>query len=426
MGRDTVKYHRISTDPARDEAMAQTDLADQTLREELQALLEENELLKEQLESLRASTMAQGDAQALAERHQLLLDATHVGTWDWDPVDDVAQWNNYAYAMFGLRPEEAPASFATAAERVHPDDLAGLRMALFRQLERGERFALDVRALQADGTYRWVHATGRALRNEQGKARRVIGLILDIHERKSAEVGALGQAKDKSKQLELARQELEEFCYAVSHDLRSPLRSINGFAKALESDYSGKLDDPGRDYLARIQKASVVLADLLDSLLGMVRIGRVEMFPERVDVTEMARALCRELQDADPHRKVIVKVQDGLVASADARLFRLMMTNLISNAWKFTLNVPNAEIEVACEKGIFHVKDNGAGFDMKYSDKLYKPFQKLHSSARFPGTGIGLAIAQRIAARHGGALWAHSAGEGLGAAFSFRLGEPRV
>lgn len=412
--------------------MALTEHIERELRDANRELVEENRRLKAELASLRGgdgrACVSYSELLTRAERLNMILEATQVGTWDWDPITDFVTWNEYAYRMFGLEPDDAPASFAKTAERIHPEDVLQVRLALKKHLERGERFGIDLRARQNDGSYRWVHCCGRAIRDRKGRPQGVIGLLIDVDERKRLEIGAIGRSEElneqvtqRERELYLARQELEEFCYAVSHDLRTPLRSIHGFSRAIETEYGDKLDSMGHDYLHRVMRASVTLADLLDSLLGMVRISRVEVHPEKVDLTALSCSLITELSENDPDRKVDVRVQEGMTCVADPRLARLMLTNLLSNAWKFTCNTPKAQIEFGSRDGVFFIKDNGAGFDMQYSDKLYKPFQKLHPSARFPGTGIGLTIAQRIAARHGGQVWGESEGENLGATFSFKL-----
>jgi len=411
--------------------MALTEIIEQELRDANRELLEENRRLKAELAALRgepAAKISYPDLLAYAERLNLIVESTQLGTWDWDPVTDIVSWNDHACAMFGVASKDAPSSFARTAERIHASDVMAVRSAFVRHLERGDRFGIDLRARQSDGSYRWVHCCGRAMRDRKGHPFRVIGLLLDIDERKRAEIGAFDRTEELSekvnlreKELQLARQELEEFCYAVSHDLRTPLRSINGFSKAIENEYGDKLDDLGHDYLRRVQRASVTLADLLDCLLGMVRVSRVEVHPELVDLTALAKSVFNDFRETDTSRKVEVRVAEGLEVMADPRLLRLLLTNLISNAWKFTSSVPNALIEIAEREGAFYIKDNGAGFDMKYSDMMYKPFQKLHSSARFTGTGIGLTLCQRIAMRHGGTLWGESEGEGKGATFHFRM-----
>ena len=412
--------------------MAITETIERELRDVNRELLDENRRLKAELAALRGgdgeSQVSYSELLARAERLSMIIESTQVGTWDWDPATDFVSWNQHAFTMFGLEPNNAPTSFARTAERIHPADAPLVRLALLKHMERGERFGLDLRARQSDGSYRWVHCCGRALRDRRGKPHRVIGLLLDVDDRKQAEIGAIGLSEElnlqvtlREQELRLARQELEEFCYAVSHDLRTPLRSINGFSHALENEYGEKLDAMGRDYLQRVQRASVNLADLLDSLLGMVRVSRVEVHPELVDLTALVNAVVADFKESDPIRQVEVRTAEGLEVVADPRLLRLMVTNLISNAWKFTSTVADACIEVGEQDGAFFVKDNGAGFDMKYSEMMYKPFQKLHSSTRFTGTGIGLTLSQRIAMRHGGTLWGESAGEGFGATFHFKL-----
>ena len=411
--------------------MAITEIIEQELRDANRELLEENRRLKAELAALKGENVAKhtySELLAHAEKLNLIVESTQLGTWDWDPVTDIVSWNQHACAMFGVAVKDAPASFARTAERIHPSDVMAVRSAFVKHLERGDRFGIDLRARQSDGSFRWVHCCGRAMRDRSGCPIRVIGLLLDIDERKRAELGAFDRSEElnekvnlRERELQLARQELEEFCYAVSHDLRTPLRSINGFSKAIEAEYADKLDELGHDYLRRVQKASVVLADLLDSLLGMVRVSRVEVHPELVDLTELAKSVVAEFKESDPKRKVEVRVAEGMEAMADPRLLRLMITNLVSNAWKFTAQVPDAFVEIAERDGAFYVKDNGAGFDMKYREMMYKPFQKLHSSARFPGSGIGLTLSQRIVMRHGGMLWGESPGEGKGATFFFKL-----
>jgi signal transduction histidine kinase len=225
--------------------------------------------------------------------------------------------------------------------------------------------------------------------------------------------------------LESSNKELESFAYSVSHDLRTPLRSLEGFSQAVVEDYHDKLDEDGKRYLKRIQDAAVLMGKLIDDLLQLSRITRSDMNREKIDLSQMAGLVIDELKKHDPDRKVEVKIQPGLAAQADPRLLRLVLENLIGNAWKFTGKTRSPIIEIG---GFQHegttayfVRDNGAGFDMAYADKLFQPFQRLHKSTDFSGTGIGLASVQRIIRRHGGKVWAEGK-EGAGAAFYFTLG----
>lgn len=225
-------------------------------------------------------------------------------------------------------------------------------------------------------------------------------------------------------ELERKNKELEAFSYSVSHDLRAPLRSIDGFSNALLEDYCAQLDEKGQHYLHRIRAAAQRMGELIDDLLQLSRVGRAELQPGPLDLSALARIVNRELQDASPERRVQLVIPDGLVAMADRRLLQVVLENLFGNAWKFTRNVAEAVIElgVAEEAGapMYYIRDNGAGFDMAYAGKLFTPFQRLHSEAKFPGTGIGLATVYRIVERHGGRVWAEGA-VGKGATFFWTL-----
>jgi signal transduction histidine kinase len=226
-------------------------------------------------------------------------------------------------------------------------------------------------------------------------------------------------------ELRSANRELEAFSYSVAHDLRAPLRSLDGFSQAVLEDYADQLDATGEDYLRRIRAASQRMGVLIDDLLSLSRLSRVEMRRQRTDLTRIAHEVAQELRDAAPGRAVRLTVADGLVAHADPGLTRAVLANLLGNAWKFTANAPGeARVEVGSEtlrgERAFFVRDNGAGFDRGGADKLFGAFQRFHAAADFPGTGIGLATVQRIVHRHGGRVWADSA-PGAGAAFHFTL-----
>jgi PAS domain S-box-containing protein len=228
----------------------------------------------------------------------------------------------------------------------------------------------------------------------------------------------------RTKQLEAANKELEAFSYSVSHDLRTPLYSIEGFAKVLTDLYADKLDDQGREFLQYIREACGDLTDLIDGLLRMSVVTRSEMHVEDVDLTAIAKAISNDLRKAHPARSAELIIDEGLKARGDARLIRVLIENLLNNAWKFTGKKRKAKIRFGAKKirreTIFFVKDNGAGFDMSYAGKLFGDFQRLHSTAEFPGTGIGLGTVKRIVSRHGGRVWAEGA-VGKGATFYFTL-----
>jgi light-regulated signal transduction histidine kinase (bacteriophytochrome) len=210
--------------------------------------------------------------------------------------------------------------------------------------------------------------------------------------------------------LKLANRELEAFSYSVAHDLRAPLRGMNGFAHLLLDAYGDKLDADGREWLVDILTNAGQMAGLIDALLSLSRVARVAIKRELVDLSALARASVRQLISAEPGRAVTVAIADGLHADADLQLARTVLDNLLANAWKFTRHAADARIDVGVtendERRAFFVRDNGAGFDMAFANKLFVPFQRLHTVAEFPGTGIGLANVQRILHRHGGEIWA--------------------
>jgi len=232
------------------------------------------------------------------------------------------------------------------------------------------------------------------------------------------------RVKQRTMQLKAANKELEAFAYSVSHDLRAPLRSINGFSEILLEDYSDSLDTEGRDYLQRVRAASRRMAALIDDLLTLSRITRRKMHHETVVLSALARRIAAELQETQADRDVEFVIEDGVLAEGDAGLLQVVLQNLMGNAWKFTSKQPHPRIQVGVTENdgerAYFVRDNGAGFDMAYADKLFGAFQRLHSDEDFAGTGIGLATVQRIIYRHGGRVWAE--GEvGQGATFYFTL-----
>jgi two-component system, sensor histidine kinase and response regulator len=229
--------------------------------------------------------------------------------------------------------------------------------------------------------------------------------------------------------LEHKNRELESFSYAVSHDLRAPIRRIEGFSRAVQDSYADRLDEAGRHYLERVREASQQMSQLIDDVLYLARVTRAEMREQEVDLSGLVTLLLDRMREAEPARAVETKVRPGVTVLADGQLLRIAMENLLQNAWKFTGQTPLARIEfgvtnVAGEPTYF-VRDNGAGFDMAYADRLFGPFQRLHLQSEFPGTGIGLATVQRIIHRHGGRVWAE-AQPGQGATFHFTLGRIRA
>jgi PAS domain S-box-containing protein len=318
------------------------------------------------------------------------------------------------------------------ATHLHADDrertVAHLRVAT----AEGQDHVDEYRMVAADGRVVWFRDFRRMVKDpETGQGRQLRGVMVNITERKRAEeeIQKLNQeleqrVRQRTAQLEAANEELEAFAYSVAHDLRTPLRSIDGFSQAFLEDNADKLDGQGQDYLQRMRAASQRMGRLIDDLLHMSRVTRSEMRQESVDLSAMARAIAAELQWTQSERQVTFVIAEGLVTHGDAQLLYVVLDNLVGNAWKFTGKHPCARIEFGVTQRdgnpVYFVRDDGAGFDMAYADKLFGAFQRLHAATEFEGTGIGLATVQRIIHRHGGRIWAEGVVE-QGAAFYFTL-----
>lgn len=306
-------------------------------------------------------------------------------------------------------------------------------VALWRKVVRGEPERAELRVVGRDGRPQWVEVVASAVRAGD-EVVQVVVHVLDAEERRRAEE-ALRRANElldrrveaRTRELAAANDELESFSYSVSHDLRAPLRSIDGFAAALAEDHASRLDPEGLDYLARIRAAAAKMSHLVDDLLALSRVTRSAIRRGRVDLSALARSVADDLRESAPARDVSIEVAPALVAEGDTLLLRVVLENLLGNAWKFTSRNPRALIEVGeadTPRGrAFFVRDDGAGFDPAYASRLFAPFQRLHSEGEFEGTGIGLATVRRIVQRHGGEVWADGA-IARGATFWFTLPRP--
>ncbi|MHB9029785.1 MAG: PAS domain-containing sensor histidine kinase [Candidatus Latescibacterota bacterium] len=333
------------------------------------------------------------------------INRTHNGVYEWGPV-------------------------------LHPEDREPTVAAFQHAIRTGETYQVEHRVKMADGRYRWHLSRGIPAYDEQGRIVKWFGAATDIHDVKTAQE-ALREREERTQrlneslkrmtlQLASSNKELEAFSYSVSHDLRAPLRSLDGFSLALLEDYSDRLDAEGRNYLNRIRSAAQRMSQLIDDLLNLSRTARAELHYTTVSLSSQAESVVEELRQAEPGRKVEVIVQKGIAAEGDENLLRQVLQNLLGNAWKFTSHREEARIEFGEKRDdgrrIFFVRDNGAGFDMNHAGDLFIPFRRLHTDSDFPGAGIGLSIVKRIIERHGGTIWAESEPE-KGATFYFTLGE---
>ncbi len=315
-----------------------------------------------------------------------------------------------------LKTDYTPQSFAELIAPIHQGRLPLLIFETRHRRKDGSFYPVEVRLQYS---------------REQGISF-FFAMIVDLTERKRTEKELADHRAHleelvarRTAQLEAANKELESFSYSVSHDLRTPLRAIDGFSLALMEDYGQELDDTALDFLGRIRRGAQRMSQLIDDLLQLSRINKSGLNWQTVDLTQMAADIWAELKAADTERHVTLEMGENLQVKGDARLLRILLTNLLGNAWKFTLHKDPGRVAFGCHRnkaGVFYIADNGAGFDMRYADKLFGAFQRLHRTSEFPGTGVGLAIVQRIVHRHGGRIWAE--GEvGRGATFYFSLGE---
>ena len=299
-------------------------------------------------------------------------------------------------------------------------------------VEKRESVRAELVKYTKAGSAYWVDLEVVPIADAQGSLTHFVAIEWDITERKQAEEQILqlnaeleARVQRRTRQLEAANSELEAFSYSVSHDLRSPLNTINGFGQLLLKSNGKNLDDKGQHYLGRIRAGAQQMGDLIDGLPSLAKLSRDPLHLEPANISAVTRRIEQECRERDPERQVQVQVQDGMLVLGDAVLLSVVMQNLLGNAWKYTSRQAAARIDMGSETAadsqtVYFVKDNGAGFDMAYVDKLFGVFQRLHSPADFEGTGVGLANVKRVIERHGGRVWA-TGRPNEGASFYFTL-----
>jgi PAS domain S-box-containing protein len=366
------------------------------------------------------------------ERFRLLVEAIKdYAICLLDAQGRIVSWNAGAEVIHGYSEEEIlgrPFSlFHDSRAAWEPEKLLARAAAVGRFEDEGWR-------IRKDGSRFWANTVFTPIHDESQRLWGFAKITRDLTERKHAEeeIARLNadlerRVRARTGELEAANAELEAFSYSVSHDLRAPLRAIDGFSHALVEDCAERLEPSAVDYLRRIVAATRRMSDLIDGLLDLSRVSRAEMRWQEVDLSAMAREVAEGLQRSQPERRVEWDIAEALAARGDPRLLRVVLDNLIGNAWKFTGGKETARIQIGLrpngEGRVYFVADDGAGFDMAYAGKLFGAFQRLHADREFEGTGIGLATVRRAISRHGGRIWAEAA-EGRGATFLFTLGSP--
>jgi PAS domain S-box-containing protein len=371
----------------------------------------------------------------LRERQAELTEAQRlgrIGSWKWDIATGVIAWSPENYRIYGRDPARPLPAFEQHLTTYTPESAARLAAAAKKGTATGEAYELDLEIAQPEpGAARWITARGEATRDAQGRIVGLHGTSQDITARKLAEerIRELNlelerHVADRTAQLETTNRELEAFAYSVSHDLRIPLRAIDGYRGLLEKRIAGALDDESRRYMKSISSAATRMGTLIDDLLSFSRMGRREMSKQAVELGAIVRDAMGELAPETGGRTVHWRIAELPTVTGDPAMLRVVFVNLLSNALKFTRLRPAAEIEVGVRETenetVVFVRDNGVGFDMQYADKLFGVFERLHGVEEFEGSGVGLANVRRIISRHGGRTWAEGRVD-EGATFCFSL-----
>ena len=364
----------------------------------------------------------------------LAVEVTGVLIWELDVPTYRFRYDFNMLATLGLETGEAPESYEAWRSRVHPDDLEKFDESVALTLQPGEHiFDLEYRLSSRAGEYQWLHTKGCVVRRDAaGMPLLAVGTTINVHARKAVEAELARLNADlesrvarRTADLESANAELNSFSYAIAHDMRAPVRAMNSFSELVLKHNAGKLDAVSEGHLNRIVAGSLHMGALIDDLLNLARLSRQEMRRRDCDLSRIAEAVVATLIESAPARAVDIGVHPGMRVHADSGLVRVVMDNLIGNAWKFTGKTTAPVINIGCEERdravVYFVRDNGAGFDMQYAHKLFALFQRLHHAEEFEGTGIGLATVRKIIQRHGGRVWIESA-PGAGTTVYFSLG----
>ena len=357
---------------------------------------------------------------ALAEREALMgmVEASLDGIWDWDIKTGSDYLSPRWKRMLGYTEAELPNTVETWQALLLPEDIPKGHAAVQAHWERGEPYELMLRYRRKDGSIAHMLARGQAVRGPDGEWSRMAGTHTDLTAlvRAQAQVAALNA--DLEDRVKERTAELEAFAHSVSHDLRGPLRAIDGYTFMLEEACGGELPEDGRTALSRIRAGVGRMASIIDALLALTRVSRATLRREPTDLSAMAKAALAEQRDRYPGHAVTADIEPNLIVSCDRPLVRLALDNLIANAVKFTVGVAHPTMRLSLQApGVLLIEDNGVGFDMRFRQRLFEPFARLHGASH-PGSGMGLAIVERVIRRHQGRIWATSE-VGTGARFFF-------
>ena len=382
---------------------------------------------------------AQAALRTEEERLSRIRQIARLGTWEWDLRTEVIWASEEMRRMFGLPADKTGMTRNDFENLIYRDDRERLRAVAHAALEQGAEYSIDYRVLNPDGSPHTMHSEAHIERDAAGRPLRMAGIVQDITDRvavehalresdaqiRSMNVELEHRVGQRTRQLAAANKELEEFTYSVSHDLQAPLRRIERYAEMLAESNGARMDDSGRDMLRRIQEGSSHTKQLISGILKLSQVGRAELHRVSVDVSSMAGRVLEQIEHAaSPIRHVEVSIEPGIVIEGDTATLQILLDNLLGNAWKFTARTERPSIRIGAvdpaEGNGFYIRDNGAGFDMRYAYKLFGAFQRLHGQEEFKGTGIGLAIVQRIVNVHGWQI--HASSEiGRGATFTIKV-----
>jgi PAS domain S-box-containing protein len=366
-------------------------------------------------------------ARRLAEAQRIAC----VGSWEWDLTDGRVEFSDELYRIYGLTPLFEEPGLERLQAAIHEDDVDRVAEG-FAHLTAGMgALRQEYRIRRPDGTVRWIQCRRDLRLGEGGTPVKIMAIALDITDSKRTEYDLKrvnehleASVTDRTRQLELVNSELDAFAFSVSHDLRAPLRTIRSFTNIILEHHIGSMDPAAIKCLESIRRSTFEMVELIQGLLTLSRTSKVEMVRELVDLSGMATEIADRLRKQEKARSISFSIEPGLTAFGGRQFLEIALANLMGNAWKYTRYVGQGRVEFGTIKTkstpVFFVRDNGAGFDMRYSSRLFKPFQRLHPPNQFEGNGIGLATVKRIFSRHGGEVWGEGAVD-KGATFYFTL-----